>query len=54
MLPRRRFRPGNEVPDMVDDRRIRVVVAKPGHDGHDRGAKVIAIRDWFQSQAERV
>jgi methylmalonyl-CoA mutase cobalamin-binding domain/chain len=22
--------------------RIRVVVAKPGHDGHDRGAKIIA------------
>ena len=27
---------------MADDRRIRVVVAKPGLDGHDRGAKVIA------------
>ena len=39
---------------MVDDRRIRVVVAKPGLDGHDPGAKVIAIRNWFQSQAERV
>ena len=39
---------------MVDDRRIRVVVAKPGLDGHDRGAEVIAIRDWFQNQAERV
>jgi len=25
-----------------DDRRIRVLVAKPGLDGHDRGAKVIA------------
>src|ERR671933_1967066 len=25
------------------DRRIRVLVAKPGPDGHDRGAKVIAI-----------
>ena len=25
------------------DRKIRVVVAKPGLDGHDRGAKVIAI-----------
>ena len=24
------------------DRKIRVVVAKPGLDGHDRGAKVIA------------
>jgi hypothetical protein len=29
------------------DRRIRVLVAKPGLDGHDRGAKVIAraLRD---------
>src|SRR5919202_388787 len=29
------------------DRRIRVIVAKPGLDGHDRGAKVIAraLRD---------
>ena len=26
----------------MDERRIRVVVAKPGLDGHDRGAKVIA------------
>ena len=25
-----------------DDRKIRVLVAKPGLDGHDRGAKVIA------------
>ena len=32
---------------MVDDRKIRVLVAKPGLDGHDRGAKVIAraLRD---------
>ena len=31
----------------ADDRRIRVVVAKPGLDGHDRGAKIIAraLRD---------
>src|SRR6266508_6692528 len=30
-----------------DDRKIRVVVAKPGLDGHDRGAKIIAraLRD---------
>src|SRR6266446_4303954 len=30
-----------------DQKRIRVVVAKPGLDGHDRGAKVIAraLRD---------
>ena len=26
----------------MDERRIRVLVAKPGLDGHDRGAKVIA------------
>lgn len=32
---------------MSSDKRIRVVVAKPGLDGHDRGAKVIsmALRD---------
>jgi methylmalonyl-CoA mutase C-terminal domain/subunit len=32
---------------MATDRKIRVVVAKPGLDGHDRGAKVIAraLRD---------
>ena len=32
---------------MVNERKIRVVVAKPGLDGHDRGAKVIAraLRD---------
>jgi methylmalonyl-CoA mutase, C-terminal domain len=31
----------------LDSRRIRVVVAKPGLDGHDRGAKIIAraLRD---------
>ena len=31
----------------ASDRRIRVVVAKPGLDGHDRGAKIIAraLRD---------
>lgn len=30
-----------------DDRKIRVLVAKPGLDGHDRGAKVVAraLRD---------
>lgn len=27
---------------MNDERRVRVLVAKPGLDGHDRGAKVIA------------
>src|SRR5436190_4524981 len=32
---------------MVDRRKLRVVIAKPGLDGHDRGAKVIAraLRD---------
>jgi methylmalonyl-CoA mutase C-terminal domain/subunit len=32
---------------MVEERRIRVLVAKPGLDGHDRGAKVVAraLRD---------
>lgn len=32
---------------MVEDKKIRVLVAKPGLDGHDRGAKVIvrALRD---------
>jgi methylmalonyl-CoA mutase, C-terminal domain len=31
----------------VTDRKIRIVVAKPGLDGHDRGAKIIAraLRD---------
>ena len=34
-------------PAMGADRKIRVIVAKPGLDGHDRGAKVIAraLRD---------
>jgi methylmalonyl-CoA mutase C-terminal domain/subunit len=27
---------------MVEERKIRILVAKPGLDGHDRGAKVIA------------
>ena len=32
---------------MADEDRIRVLVAKPGLDGHDRGAKVVAraLRD---------
>jgi methylmalonyl-CoA mutase C-terminal domain/subunit len=32
---------------MADERKTRVVIAKPGLDGHDRGAKVIAraLRD---------
>ncbi|MGH9507265.1 MAG: cobalamin-dependent protein, partial [Terriglobales bacterium] len=34
-------------PAPADARRIRVLVAKPGLDGHDRGAKVVAraLRD---------
>ena len=34
------------------EKRIRVIVAKPGLDGHDRGAKVVAraLRDdWFRT-----
>ena len=36
-----------QVAIMPNDRKIRVLVAKPGLDGHDRGAKVIAraLRD---------
>ncbi len=32
---------------MANDRKIRILVAKPGLDGHDRGAKIIAraLRD---------
>src|SRR5215472_18123063 len=32
---------------MAEDRKIRVLIAKPGLDGHDRGAKVVAraLRD---------
>ena len=37
----------NEETDAKSGRKIRVVVAKPGLDGHDRGAKIIAraLRD---------
>ena len=33
--------------EMTDERSIRVLIAKPGLDGHDRGAKVVAraLRD---------
>jgi methylmalonyl-CoA mutase C-terminal domain/subunit len=33
--------------DLMSERKIRVIVAKPGLDGHDRGAKVVAraLRD---------
>ena len=32
---------------MADDKKLRILVAKPGLDGHDRGAKIIAraLRD---------
>ena len=30
------------MPDGINKRKIRVLVAKPGLDGHDRGAKIIA------------
>ena len=32
---------------MTEERKIRVLIAKPGLDGHDRGAKVVAraLRD---------
>ena len=38
--------PFSKLADVVDER-IRVVIAKPGLDGHDRGAKVVAraLRD---------
>lgn len=42
------FRPGLlESPIMDDGRPFRVLIAKPGLDGHDRGAKVVAraLRD---------
>jgi methylmalonyl-CoA mutase, C-terminal domain len=37
----------SQAPSGTIDRKIRVVVAKPGLDGHDRGAKIIAraLRD---------
>jgi methylmalonyl-CoA mutase C-terminal domain/subunit len=28
---------------MTTERKIRVLIAKPGLDGHDRGAKVLAL-----------
>ncbi|MDO9409005.1 cobalamin B12-binding domain-containing protein [Patulibacter sp.] len=38
---------GHDLPAVVRDHPIRVVVGKPGLDGHDRGAKIIAraLRD---------
>ncbi len=49
-VPRTRVLYPNAFPTdepMANDRKIRVLVAKPGLDGHDRGAKVIAraLRD---------
>jgi methylmalonyl-CoA mutase C-terminal domain/subunit len=39
--------PGLPKLPVVEDERIRVVIAKPGLDGHDRGAKIVAraLRD---------
>ena len=39
--------PESETPQRSAEKKIRVVVAKPGLDGHDRGAKIIAraLRD---------
>ena len=38
---------GEGFPGMAEERKIRVLIAKPGLDGHDRGAKVVgrALRD---------
>ena len=35
------------IPQTYTDRKIRVLIAKPGMDGHDRGAKIVAraLRD---------
>jgi methylmalonyl-CoA mutase C-terminal domain/subunit len=43
----RRRRETSAMPAPATERKIRVVVAKPGLDGHDRGAKIIAraLRD---------
>ncbi len=32
---------------MIDERKLKIIIAKPGLDGHDRGAKVVAraLRD---------
>ncbi len=40
-------RPLNRIASPMPEKKIRVVVAKPGLDGHDRGAKIIAraLRD---------
>ncbi len=37
----------DEARDFMEERKIRVLLAKPGLDGHDRGAKVVAraLRD---------
>src|SRR5688572_234812 len=42
-----RTAPERRLPRPMEGRKIRVVVAKPGLDGHDRGAKIIAraLRD---------
>jgi methylmalonyl-CoA mutase C-terminal domain/subunit len=42
-----RAEPALDRPRFMTERKIRVVIAKPGLDGHDRGAKVVAraLRD---------
>src|SRR6266705_586834 len=47
MCPARAFTPDPSTLGTVASRPIRVLVAKPGLDGHDRGAKVVAaaLRD---------
>jgi methylmalonyl-CoA mutase C-terminal domain/subunit len=47
-MTERKTNPGQGVAQSpTKDRKIRVLVAKPGLDGHDRGAKVVAraLRD---------
>jgi len=42
-----KIRGGSDRRDRMPEKRLRIVVAKPGLDGHDRGAKIIAraLRD---------
>jgi methylmalonyl-CoA mutase C-terminal domain/subunit len=45
-MPLERYNP-DETGEIMTEKKIRVLIAKPGLDGHDRGAKVIAraLRD---------
>jgi methylmalonyl-CoA mutase C-terminal domain/subunit len=47
LLSREQFAAGTKFTSLMSEQKIRVLVAKPGLDGHDRGAKVIAraLRD---------